>query len=432
MNEITKIHLGRQAFTIANDAHKELKTYLEAIKKQVKDAEVVDEIELRMAELLLERDINDNKVVLSKDVEFLKSQLGTPEDFGDEIEDIEETKEKESSSKRLFRDKDNGLVAGVAAGLAQYFGLDVVLVRIAFVLLAIFGGGSGIILYLILWLVVPPAISTSEKLQMQGKPVTLEALKASVKQADVANTARRLNSTLLSAIDRIFKAIIKLAGVGFILTGLAMIMGVAVTRAYIFLHNGRLFQENIFPIGIREKWLLSLIMGIVVTVATFLILAGVAIFKRKWPVRGWITGTLVGLFLLCSVAAGALAADVAPHIQQRYQESLHTTAIKNIQPFTKVATSGQIDIEYVQSPDYAVNVHYVDHPDLSKLKISVSNNTLYIDSQALDDVNHCDMLCLFPHYNMTVQIYAPNVEDFKTPRNTDIFYPDIPPLPSKQ
>jgi len=95
-----------------------------------------------------------------------------------------------------------------------------------------------------------------------------------------------------------------------------------------------------------------------------------------------------------------------------------------------VATSGDIDISYVSSPDYAVNIHYADHPDLSKVKVYVANDTLYIDSRPLDGVNHCTMLCLFPRYNMTVQIYSPNVQNFDTPKHTEIFYPKVPPLPA--
>jgi phage shock protein PspC (stress-responsive transcriptional regulator) len=431
MNEVTKIHLGRIAFTIAVDAHKELRAYLEAIKKQVHDAEVVSEVELRMAELLQERGVQDDKVVLPADVDFLKSQLGSPEEFSDDTDSVATDEEQDTPSKRLFRNTDSAMIAGVAAGLANYFGLDVVLIRIAFVLLTIFGGGSGILLYLVLWLVVPPAVTASEKLQMQGKPVTLEALKESVSSNQVKATARRINSTLLTVIDGVFKVAIKLTGIGLILTGLGLVMAGAFVKIYMLLHDGRLFQENLFPLGIREQWLLWMSMVLLVIVAAFLLLTGVATLKRKWPVRGWITGALAGLFLLCSVATGALAADAAPRIQERYEATLHTTAIKNIQPFSNVVSTGSIDLEYIQSPDYAVNVHYVDHPDLSKLKISVRDNTLYVDSQALDQVKHCTMLCLFPRYNMTVQVYAPNVEKFNTPERTDIFYPVTPALPAE-
>src|ERR1700689_1316299 len=116
MNEVTKIHLGRQAFTISVDAQHDLKTYLEAIKKQVDDAEVVEEIELRMAELLTEHGINANKVILASDVNFIKKQLGDPADFKDD-EQESAAPAAPASSRRLFRDTDNAMLAGVAAGL---------------------------------------------------------------------------------------------------------------------------------------------------------------------------------------------------------------------------------------------------------------------------------------------------------------------------
>jgi phage shock protein PspC (stress-responsive transcriptional regulator) len=429
MNEVTRIHLGRQPFTISVEAHRELKAYLADIQKKVADKEVINEVELRMSELLTERGITDEKAILPEDVDYLKEQLGKPEDFGEEVE-ASKHKEQDQTSKRLFRDTDNAMIAGVSAGLANYFGLDVVLVRIAFVVLVLFGGG-GIIIYLLMWLVVPPAVTASEKLQMRGTPVTLEALRESVSKADVSGTARRLNSRLLSLVDGVFRALVKLAGIGFVLAGLCLLAGLAIVKSYILLHNGQLFQENLFPVGAREHWLLGIGMILAAIVSIFLMLAGVATFKQKWPVRGWITGILVGLFLIGSIAASALAADAAPRIRDRFETQMHTTAVKGIQPFSNVVTNGEIDIAYIPSPDYSVNVRYFDHPDLSKLKVSVNNNTLYVDSSQLDTVKHCTMLCLFPRYNMSVQIYAPNVQKFNTPPNTDIFYPAVPPLPAK-
>jgi len=431
MNEVTRVHLGRQQFTISADAHHELKTYLANIQKKVGDKEVVNEVESRMSELLIERGITGEKVVLPEDIEYLKTQLGTPEDFGGEDEDSKRpSKEAESGSRRLFRDTDNAMIAGVAAGIANYFGLDVVLVRLAIVLLTIFSAGSGIVLYILLWLIVPPATTASEKLQMRGKSVTLEALKDSVDKADVSGTARRINSSVLSIIDGVFRVCIKLIGIGFVLSGLAILFGAAVTRIYMSLHNGRLFQENLFPVGGREQLLVWIGMGMAGLVAIFLIIAGISIFRRKWPLNSWVTGMLAAVFLAGAVATMALTADAVPRVQERYQALMHTTAVKNIQPFDNVATSGDIDISYVSSPTYAVNIQYADHPDLSKVKIYVVNNTLNIDSRQLDSVNHCTMLCLFPRYNMTVQIYAPNIQNFKTPPRTDIFYPKVVPVPS--
>ena len=431
MNEVTQIHLGRTPFTIAADAHSTLRTYLHAIEKAVGDKSVVGEVEIRMAELLAERGVTSEKVILPEDVDFLKEQLGDPADFSDDAEAPSKASADDAGAKRLFRDTENAMVAGVAAGIANYFGLDVVLIRLIFVVLAIFSGGLGIVLYLVLWLVVPPATTASEKLQMLGKSVTLGALKDSVERADLPGAARRANNTVLPVINSIFRFFIRLIGLGFILTGAAMIFGLIVTKVYMLLHHGQLFQENLFPVGFREDLLLT--FGIVLTtiVALFLILIGIASFLRKWPVRGWITAVLLGLFLVGSAATAALAADAVPHVRDRYETMVHTTAIKDVRPFKKVETNGDIDLSYISSPDYAVNVHYVDHPDLSKLKVYVKDSTLHVDSTQLDNAKHCTMLCLFPRYNMTVQIYAPNIEDFQTPPRTDIFYPDVPAFPSK-
>jgi phage shock protein PspC (stress-responsive transcriptional regulator) len=424
MNEVTRIHLGRQPFTISVDANHELKQYLNAIQK-VSDKDVANEVEIRMSEVLIERGVTGEKVVIPEDIDFLKSQLGKPEDFDVDGTSPEVTTD-DRTDKRLFRDQDNALLAGVAAGLANYFGLDVVLMRIAFVLLTIFTGGSWIVIYLLLWLVVPPARTTSEKLQMQGKSVTLEALKDSVSRADVTGTARRLNSKLLTVIDILFRIAIRVIGIGFIAMGILLVTAVAGIKMYMQLHGDKLFQENLFPVGFREYALLWSLGVIVIITAIFMMIIGIATFRRRWPVRGWITGVLAGLFLVGVIVSGTLAADAAPHIRDRYQATVHTTPIKGIVPFNKVVSNGPLDLTYVSSANYAVNLHYSGNPDTSKIKFDVRDNTLYIDSRALGNDNHCTMLCLFPHYNMTAQIYAPNIENFKTPPHTDIFYPPVP------
>lgn len=429
MNEVTRIHLGRQPFTISVEAHKELKAYLAEIEKKVNDKDVVEEVELRMSELLTERGVTGEKVILPADVEYLKEQLGSPDDFSDsEDSKSEASKTDERATKRLFRDTDNAIVAGVASGVANYFGLDATLVRLVFVLLVIFSVGFGIILYLLLWLIVPPAESASEKLQMQGIPVTLEALKDSVTRADVGGAARRVNGAIAPVINRLFRIGVNLVGIGFVLAGLGLLAADAITRIYMQLHGGQLFQENLFPVGAREQWLMAIVMGLAAIASFFLVLTGIATFRRKWPIRGWITGVLAGLFLAGSVASLALAADAAPRVRERYETGLHTTAIANIQPFNQVQVNG-IDIDYISSPNYAVNLHYFDHPDLSKIKVHVANDTLFVDATALTSGNHCTMLCLFPKYDLTVQVYAPNIQDFKVPSRTDIFYPALPPGP---
>src|SRR5690606_36901316 len=138
-------------------AHKALQDYLRAIKRHMSDSdEVVEEVELRMAELLTERGISGDKVVLLKDVNYLKEQVGEPGDFGDGDAPDESPREDATAPKRFFRDTENAMIAGVAAGIGKYLGIDPVWVRLAFVLL-VFAGASGILIYIILWLIVPEA-----------------------------------------------------------------------------------------------------------------------------------------------------------------------------------------------------------------------------------------------------------------------------------
>src|SRR5947209_15808872 len=199
MNEVTKIHLGRQAFTIATDAHKTLRSYLSAIESQVKDKEVVEEIEMRMAELLVERGIEGDKVLLAKDVEYLKAQLGDPEEFSEDNEAAQSASANQAQ-KKLYRDTDNGMFAGVAAGLAKYLGVDVVIVRVLFIA-ALIAGGWGLLIYILFWLLIPDAKTPSEKLQMQGRAVTVEGLKDMVERADVKSAAIRANSMVAPVVN---------------------------------------------------------------------------------------------------------------------------------------------------------------------------------------------------------------------------------------
>ncbi len=423
MNEITRIHLGRQPFTISVEAHHSLKAYLAAIQKKVGDKDVANEVELRMAELLGERGITGEKVMLPEDVQYLKEQLGDPDDFGEESDTTEEGRAEEQGSRRLFRDTDNAMLGGVSAGIANYFGLEVVLVRIVFVLLTLFSGGLGIVLYILLWLIVPPAITASEKLQMRGKPVTLEALKDSVSKADLPGTARRVNGRVVAVINGLFRAAIRLVGVGLVLAGLALLFGISIVKGYMVLHGGKLFQENLFPVGAREQWLMTLAMISLGLVAVFVLLAGVSTFRRRWPVRGWITGALVGLFLASSAASLVLLADAIPRIQERYEKSLHTTVVKDIQPFHKVVNTGNVGFAYLPSSDYGVRLRYIGNPDLSKIKISVQDGVLYIDSRAFDAAQHCNMLCLYPEHNMLVQVYGSNIEGLDVSPSADALYP---------
>lgn len=177
MKEITRIHLARIAYDIEIDAKRELERYTEALAKHTDD-EVMHDIESRMTELLAERGVVADGVVTHEDVVELRKQLGEPRDFVEEDE-AKTTPDKNQSwsEKRLYRDIDNAMLGGVSSGVAAYFALDPVIVRVIFVVLLLITHGVFILVYALLWFIVPPARTAGQKLQMQGQPITAASIR---------------------------------------------------------------------------------------------------------------------------------------------------------------------------------------------------------------------------------------------------------------
>lgn len=425
MNEVTKIHLGRQPFTIAVDAHHELKIYLEAIKKQVDDEDVIEEIELRMAELLTEHGITANKVVLPGDVDFLKAQLGNPKDFKEDEDEPSALTPNQSETKRLFRDTDNAMIAGVASGLAQYFGIDILLIRILFVIAVLITFGWGILLYIVLWLLVPEAKTSSDRLRMAGKPVNVDSLKEIVGRADVKGAAQRANATLAGPINTLFRILIKFVGIIFILSGLSVLFGLITAESYILVNGSTWGQYNIFPVGFREYLLLDIAMIVAGLIGLFVIFFGIAMFRRKWPIKTWITGTLVGLVLLGLAVGGALAGNVYPNIRDRYNANVHTS-VRSLASFSALNISGPANINFETSNSYYVDLTYYGHPNLSNVKTIVQNKTLTIDSTQFVWNRHCQTICIPKTYNLAITIYSPNAQQLANQTGN---IPSVPVMP---
>lgn len=408
MNEVTKIHLGRQAFAISAEAHHELRNYLEAIKRRVDDEGVANEVELRMAELLAERGASGEQVILPTDVIFLKEQLGNPKDFADEGESDSVPDDPVTGSKRLFRDTDNAMLAGVAAGLGNYFGIDPLLIRLLFVIATV-TGGWGAVIYIVLWLLIPEAKTSSERLQMAGKAITIASLKETVRQTNVTSAARRAGKSLAESINAMFRAVLKIIGVGLVVIGLVLLLMLAGGASYALLHGGTILQDSIFPVGFKEHMLVYVAAGIAAALAVFIVLLGMAIFSRKWPVHAWITGVLVGLTFVGLAVGGGLVADVVPLVRDRYNANLHEVT-RNVGPFTQVNLAeigNDENVRYHTAPTYSVELHYYGNPNLSAVKIGVSRSVLSIRSRQFNEHRICSSLCIPNEYDLSITINSP-------------------------
>ncbi len=194
MNKTVSINLAGIIFNIDDHAYSKLKNYLDTIEGYFTEAdgkrEIMSDIEARLAEMFQEKLSKGRMVVSLEDVNEAIGILGEPEAYldGEESTAGTESKEEERTyssdtnrTKRLFRDPDQRVFGGVCSGIGHYFGIDPVILRVIFVLSFIFFG-TGVLVYLILWLVIPKAVTTADKLQMKGEPVTVDNIKRKVQE----------------------------------------------------------------------------------------------------------------------------------------------------------------------------------------------------------------------------------------------------------
>ena len=204
MTEVEKVSIGGYAFTLEKDASKEVEQYLKNLEAhylgQPGGKEIMEGIEERMAELLLER-CGRNGVATMADIQGLIGILGRPERI--EAEDPEPERRQEAPRKKLYRDLENKRIAGVCAGLGNYFNFDVAAMRIIFcvIALALFFTGAdkgiwsmlGFVAYAILWLAMPPARTAQERWAMKGDSGTLDDIQRNVRSGiqEMGDTARK-------------------------------------------------------------------------------------------------------------------------------------------------------------------------------------------------------------------------------------------------
>lgn len=193
MNKTININLGGYAFTIDEDAYDIAHNYLTTLSRHFGGgdgaAEIMQDIESRMGELV-NRTKGTRTIVNKIDVLQSISVLGTPEELKDiDFSDIHQDDKKGKNNafqlktgKRLYRDPDDKMIGGVCSGLAAYFGIqDAVWVRITFALLTLAGGASALI-YIVLWAIIPPARTVSERLEMMGEPTNVNNIARMVKE----------------------------------------------------------------------------------------------------------------------------------------------------------------------------------------------------------------------------------------------------------
>ena len=245
MTEIEKVSIGGYAFTLEKAASEEVGKYLKNLEVHYLGKpggkEIMEGIEERMAELLLER-CGRNGVATMADIQSLIGILGRPERI--EADDPEPEQAQARPQKKLYRDLENKRIAGVCAGLGNYFNFDVVAMRIIFcvITLALFFTGadegvwslSGFAAYAILWLAMPAARTAQERWAMKGDAGTLDDIQRNIRNGveEMGDAARRgmdeVRDTVRGHGNELGKIILLVIGIILLLGGVSGLASVSV------------------------------------------------------------------------------------------------------------------------------------------------------------------------------------------------------------
>ncbi|RYC53083.1 PspC domain-containing protein [Flagellimonas olearia] len=331
MNKTVNINLANTLFHIDDDAYNKLRRYLESIKRSFAGTpgsdEIIADIEARIAELFLEKMENERQVITHKQVDEVINVMGQPEDYMVD-EDIFEDEPKKAyertttaRSKKLYRDIDQKYIGGVCAGLEHYLGFDALWIRLIFILLAVFTG-FGLIAYILLWILVPEAATTSQKLDMRGEPINISNIERKVKEGfgDVADKVKNVDyekvgnkvksgsktffDTLGDIIMFLFKIFGKFIGIMLIIIGASTLIGLFVALFTVGMFNavnfpGVDFYEIVNTTG-APVWAVSLLLFFAIGIPFFFILyLGLKILVNNLKSIGNIAKfSLLGLWLL--------------------------------------------------------------------------------------------------------------------------------------
>ena len=257
MKKTVNINLAGTFFHIDEDAFAKLSRYLEAVKKSISDPvggdEIIQDIEARIAELFSEKLEINTQVISTRELDAIIEIMGQPEDYIMDEDATQtnsatgnQTKGETTSNKQLFRDSDNKFIAGVCSGLSHYLGIEVIWVRLFWIFLSFVTTGFGVIAYLLFWILVPGAQTTSEKLKMTGEPINIsniekkfnegyQKVSQNIKNVDYDKYGEKIKKgsatffdSLGAILSTVFKIGIKLFGLLIVIAGLLGLISILI------------------------------------------------------------------------------------------------------------------------------------------------------------------------------------------------------------
>ncbi|HEY5591527.1 MAG TPA: DUF2807 domain-containing protein [Paludibacter sp.] len=428
MKKTLTVNLNNIVFHIDDDAYEMLQTYLSEIAEHFKSdeekKEIMNDIEARIAELFTEKLQKNKNVVNLIDVQEIIEIMGKPSQYADEDEQAEAPKseKKQQKTRRFYRDPENAVLGGIAGGLAAYFGWDVTLIRILLVVSVFIGIGFIIPIYIVVWFIAPPALTASQRLEMQGEDVTVDSIKTELNNAKTYMESDKFKQSATSVGERIFEILRLFFKVIFGFVGAVLgLVGIILVGLLIMLLFFLIFEPtffNSFAPGIISNWAIITPENAILIFISLILVIGCPIFMLiYWGIRvvsgrhdSSRTASLVvlilwlaGLFMFYSIGANTFIHlnrhDGHPWaINWNDDKKNMVDEVRNCEPFHAIEVSG--NIELVLNQDSVQEVKVSSQPDnLPKITTKVENGILKIYSDEI-----------FINKTIKVRISAPSIQ----------------------
>lgn len=417
MKKALQITIAGTLFTIEDDAYEKLQAYLHSIQTYFgsypDSTDIINDIEARIAEQLLEHTKHNKSIVTLTEIEQVMATMGSVEEIREESSTDSSSSEKttsgstdENAPRRLFRNPDDVILTGLGSGIAAYFNIDPLIVRLILLVLVPLTSGFIILLYIIFALIIPKAVTAADKVQMRGGPITLNSFKENFSEqidqikknsSEYKEAYSAQNSRLRSFLERMFelmgkivKALVKIVVAMF---GLAITIGpiigiAAATFAFMNLTFNVHSPYVDFPLaevisGPLYYLLVSLGFLVVFIPLVFILTMGVSLLARGWKMSTWSAATLGSLWVLSALILGTLLMRVVPEVHQKmatlpeYQESKRTLAVEGLPTVQKFNLDSNEHVEYVQGTSTSI-VATGRMTDIDHAKVTIENGTLSI------------------------------------------------------
>ena len=397
MNKTVSINLGGLVFHIDEDAFQKLSHYFDAIKRSLSNTngqeEIINDIEMRVGELVAEKHKSDKQVISIKQVDEIISIMGQPEDYRIDDEEPKNTTsnfETLKRDKKLFRDKDEAVIGGVLAGLGHYFGIDKVFLRILFLVL-FFVAGTGLLAYIILWIAMPEAQTTSEKLEMRGEPVTISNIEKKVREEFVTlsekfkstdfekmksemksngdklkNNFGEIISTILNVFAKVIGVLMILSSLGILVVFLIGVLAFGTTNFPEFPFHSFIELGNFtdYPI-----WFFGLLFYVAVSIPSFFVLLlGIKIVAPNSKSIGSIAKYILLALWIIAIAI-LISIGVKQAAEYAYEGRIYEKQSINLNP------KDTLYIKFKNNDYYAKDVN--DFTDFSITKDSLNQDVVY-------------------------------------------------------